>query len=469
MGVRVHRLVVIASLLLATVAALVPASGAQGAPAEDELWVSRYNGTGTGLDEANAVVANPSGTRVFVTGRSTGSGTGYDYATVAIDAATGAGLWTQRYNGTGNGTDEANAIAVSPNGTRVFVTGSSPGTTSANDYATAAYDATTGSPLWVKRYNGLGNVDDYGKSVQVSPDGTKVFVTGYSYGGAIGYDYATTAYDASTGAPLWVRRYDGTNHDDDYGWALVVSPDGSRVYVTGYADMGGSGDDYVTQAYAAATGNPLWGKAYNGTGNSTDQAYSLAVSPDGTKVFVTGKSYGVSSNYDYATIAINAANGNSAWLKRYNGPANSTDYGQAIAVSPNSSRVFVTGYSSGSGSGYDYTTIGYNASTGAIQWGQRYNGPGNSNDYGLALAVTPDGLYVYATGYASSGASGNDYATAAYLASNGSPVGTRRYNGPGNGSDYGNAIDTSTTLVFVTGQSWGSGTDYDYGTVAYEI
>src|SRR5437660_6266865 len=192
-------------------------------------------------------------------------------------ASPGAQLWAKRYNGTGNNADVATSVAVSPDGKTVYVTGQSYGTALVTDYATVAYDAATGARQWVARYNGPpGSLSNVPSSVAVSPDGTKVFVTGKSTVGQFG-DYATVAYDAATGHQLWVKGYNGPGNNDDGATAVAVSPSSRTVYVTGYSWGNGTATDYATIAYTA-TGAQQWVKRYNGPpGNNYDNANSIAV------------------------------------------------------------------------------------------------------------------------------------------------------------------------------------------------
>jgi hypothetical protein len=221
--------------------------------------------------------------------------------------------------------------------------------------------ATPGSQLWVKRYNGTGNSGDYARAMGVSSDGSKVFVTGYSYGSTTADDDATVAYDTSTGARLWVKRYNGPSDGYDDATALGVSPDGSKVFVTGESPGSKSSEDYATVAYDGSTGAELWAKRYNGPGSDFDEAYAIGVSPDGSDVFVTGRSDGSTSSLDYATAAYDATTGAKLWVKRYDGPGGTFDEAHAVGLSPDGSKVFVTGFSEGSAGDTDYATIAYGA------------------------------------------------------------------------------------------------------------
>jgi len=401
---------------------------------------------------------------VVVTGRSAW-GTGTDYITLTYDARTGSRHWTRRYDGPDHSTDEALALALSPDASRLFVTGYSTGLDGYQDYATIAYDAVTGSPLWTRRYSGSKNGYDEAWSIAVTPDGSRVLVTGQSDGGATSDDYATIAYDAATGATLWVQRFDGRAHSFDDARAIALSPDGSTAFVSGDATMADV-SDYVTIALSTSTGAVLWRNDYSKSSGSGELFDALGVSPDGSRIFVTG-----SSTLDFATIAIDATTGVLAWARTYDGPAAGNDEPEAIAVSPDGTEVIVTGFSEGDSRRVDYATIAYSAATGGDIWVRRYDGLAHLDDFPKAIVASPDGAYVYVTGWAEGGtATQNDYATVAYALPNGRPIGVRLYDGPANDDDYGAAIASTATLVFVTGRSdGGTVTDYDYATVAYVI
>src|SRR5262245_27627713 len=166
----------------------------------------------------------------------------------AASSAAVSQRWVKRYTVPGFSFDAAASIAVSPDASRVFVTGPSVGVSSSFDYATIAYDATIGTQLWAKRYNGPGDVWDFSTSVGIGPDGSTVYVTGRSQATSGAYDYATIAYDAVTGKRRWVSRF-GSWSRDDQATSLAVGPAGARVYVTG-SSVNPAGDaDYATVAY----------------------------------------------------------------------------------------------------------------------------------------------------------------------------------------------------------------------------
>jgi outer membrane protein assembly factor BamB len=414
------------------------------------LWVSRYDSAGVSRDHARSVAVSPGGGKVFVTGSS-----GRAAATIAYNAATGAQVWVKRYTGPGDRGASGEAVAVSPVGARVFVTGVSRGATSGEDYATIAYNAATGVRLWLKHYNGPGNRNDNATSLAVSPDGKTVFVTGRSRGVATADDYATIAYDAVTGAQLWLARYKGPGNASDAANSIAVGPGGSRVFVTG-----SGGGSYATVAYDARTGQQLWVSRYSHAGE-VSSAFSVAVGPGGGKVFVTGM-----SSVTAVTVAYDAVTGAQLWANRYAGQGGHGAMAVKVIASPRQGSVFVTGISGVVLTSND-VTIAYNAFTGARQWLRIYPLASSAT----AMAVSSDGREVYVTGAGSSRSTGDDYMTLAYQASNGAQLWVRRYNGPASSVDvaWSVAVVPGGHRVFVTGESAATKSldDFDYATVAY--
>jgi hypothetical protein len=186
---------------------------------------------------------------------------------------------------------------------------------------------------------------------------------------------------------------------------------------------------------------------------------------------VTGGNWS-GSNSDYCTLKY-LRNGNVApgWPRTYSGSANSYDIANAITVD-NSGYVYVTGECKNVGTAEDYVTIKY-LPNGDIGWQRSYDGPGiapepEMDDVARAIAVDASGN-VYVTGESYGNGTGFDYATIKYLPNGDvTPGWPRRYNGPGNYDDYATAISLDGFgNVYVTGESYGNGTGADYATIKY--
>jgi uncharacterized delta-60 repeat protein len=420
-----------------------------------EAWVARYDGPGNDFDAAEAIAADSSG-NVYVTGRSSDPDFSTHYATVKYNSA-GQEQWVARYYGPTNYQDAPTAIAID-NAGNVYVTGYSFGSANNYDFATIKYSP-AGQEQWVARYNGPNNGDDGAEGIAVDGSGN-VYVTGVSRNADGFSDYVTIKYD-SAGQELWVARYYSRpgNYPDEAA-AIAIDASGN-AYVTGTSLFYTAASyDFGTIKYNPA-GQQQWVARYNGSGNRDDYPVAIAVDNSGN-VYVTGSSWGSGTDYDYATIKYNSA-GQQEWVARYNGPQNGSDYPRAIVID-NSDNVYVTGESMELDSGFDYATVKYN-SAGREQWVVPYDGSASLDDEPHAIAVDDAGS-VYVTGESPGLGTDYDYATIKYDSS-GQEQWIARYNGPGNSYDVATAIAVDASQnVYVTGRS-GVGSNLDYATIKY--
>jgi hypothetical protein len=422
----------------------------------DTAWVRRYNGPGNVNDGAYSIAIDDSG-NVYVAGTSGGSGTLTDYATIKY-YSNGDTAWVRRYNDPLNRDDGACCIAVGDSG-YVYVTGASYGARGYYDIVTIKYHP-NGDAAWIRRYYSPGSTGDFASAMAVDSYGN-VYITGVSYSGITHADYSTIKY-SSNGDTSWVRRYDGTTLDD---FAYAIAVDGSgNVYVTGQSDhtSEGTGNDYVTIKYDSS-GYELWINKYNGPGNDYDAAKAILVDDSGY-VYVTGKSNQTTApeyNLDFATIKY-YPDGDTVWVRRYNGPGNWYDAPNAISVD-RSGNVYVTGESYSSGTDMDYATIKYSP-VGDILWVRRYDCGGGTD--GATDLLVDDSSNVYVTG-TSAGGGQAVFATLKYDR-NGQELWIRRHDVPAEAGNFTQAmaIDDSNN-VYVTGSGLFSGTYEDYATIKY--
>ncbi|MCH8275038.1 MAG: SBBP repeat-containing protein [Armatimonadetes bacterium] len=414
-----------------------------------QSWVSRYNWTADRDDVAFAVTVDAAG-NVYVTGQSVWHWWlgGTDYATVKYDPA-GNELWSRRYSGTVNARFN-NAWNIDVDGAgNVYVTGTSLGDNTGLDIATIKYD-TDGVELWVRRYNGAENGDEWAGGQAL--DGTgNVYVTGRTWGGASGNDVITVKY-APDGTVLWERIYDGPAGRGDAGWGLTVDVAGN-ICVVGEARA--PNRDVLVLKYDPA-GNLLWDSIFNGPGNRIDFGQDIAADALGN-LYVVGVSHGGGTDFDYVTLKF-APDGTPLWERRFDGPASGIDFGRRIVLD-GAGNVVVSGSSWDPVTNQDGAIVKYDAD-GNLMWERRFTGAGGSTD-DIALGLGADALgNVYLTGAVDLGGPGHNLAAWKYDAA-GNLVWLVLYDGPAGGRDVGFRLALGGGgTVYVTGFSEGFGTDF---------
>jgi len=242
-------------------------------------------------------------------------------------------------------------------------------------------------PFWVVSYDGPGHANDEVHAMAIDGKGD-IYVTGKSVGtSSSGADYGTVKYGPD-GTVWWVRQYDGPGHGWDAAYGLGLD-DSGYVYVGGESTpAGGIFYDFALIKYSPG-GETVWVRRYNGPGDSYDEINALAVDDSGN-ILVTGNSYGLGTANDYATIKYTSG-GDTVWVRRYNGAANDHDVPTALTTD-RLGNVYVTGYSYGIQN--DYATIRY-SSGGESLWVRRYNSSGNASDLARSVAVDDSGnVYV---------------------------------------------------------------------------
>jgi hypothetical protein len=437
-------------------------------------WKAHHDGPVHGDDTAFTEAMSPDGSAVFLTGPSDGSN-GTDYATVAYDTANGAQLWAARYDGPGHSDDEADMVAVSPDGSTVFVTGWSTGADTGQDLATVAYDSSSGHRRWVKRYDGAAHLDDFALSLAASPDGSLVIADGGTATSPGVNDYVTVAYDTVDGSQRWVKLYDGSAHGDDWSNSVGIGPDGT-VYATGQSVSTNHSYDIATVAYRASDGMRMWAARYDGPAHGYDYTClwtCVEASPDGSVVYIFGQEFGGTSQ-DAVLLSYDAASGTKNWAAEWDGPSHLREDAADLAVTPDGSTVLITGYTITAGPRHDLFVAGFDALSGTKQWDTTYDGS-TGDDGSNTIVATPDSTTAVITGYSNNDGgftpAGRDAITIAYRTSNGHQKWLARYDGKAGGQDDGSFVVLSPdgTRAYIAGDTFTDGGQLDFLAIAYRV
>ncbi len=301
------------------------------------------------------------------------------------------------------------------------------------------------SEEWVKKLNGSGNSSDAGNAMVIDASGN-IIVTGHVTNPGTGKDIVTIKY-SPLGQVLWTTYFNGSTNRDDVGRFIIIDNSGN-IYVSGTSDSLLSNSDFMTIKYNSA-GVQQWAVRYygGGFGSGTDFPVGIAIDNIGN-VYTAGTSIGSGTSYDIAIIKYNSI-GMLQWLDRYD---STQDEASGIAIDA-AANVYVSGKT-----GNMFTLLKYSTS-GTRQWVRNYS----TTVYSTGLALDNSGN-IFITGYTMVS---SNYLTLKY-----SPSGVQEwvntYNGPANSIDQAYMIKTDNAgSVYVTGASFGTGSQSDIATVKY--
>lgn len=262
-------------------------------------------------------------------------------------------------------------VAISPDGTRAYV------------------NSILHNYVWVIDANPLDSqynkvvatvtVGSSGRGIAVTPDGTRAYVANYDTDNLSVIDTSTETVSATVGL-----NYAGPG-------ALAITPDGTRAYVV---IAGGNTTGYEVRVVDT---NPA-DSAYNSVvGDVTvgRSPQSVAITPDGTRAYVLN-----GGNGDPSTVSV--IDTNTADSTTYNQviatiSLGSVYYAHSIAITPDGTRAYVTAPRNPSVTVIDINPadVKYNLVAGTVV------PPGDGFGNAWDLAFTPDGTRAYVTEHSS--------------------------------------------------------------------
>jgi 6-phosphogluconolactonase (cycloisomerase 2 family) len=374
------RLLCVAVAMGALAFTLAPIAAQAGILDPVESQAEGTNGV-SGLHGVLAVIVSPDGRDVYAAAAN-------DDAVTAFrrDPASGTLTQTQLVKDGVDGVDGlayASALALSPDGKHLYVTGSTD-----NAVAVFGRDATTGALTFIEaQKEGVAGVDGlkFARSVALSPDGAFVYVAGQT-------DDAIAVFKRN-GLTGWLSfvevQREGMNGVTGIAGplAITISPDGANLYLA-------SGDQSAVAVFKrdSATGHLRQADLEMEGGNDFGLAgtHCVTVSPDGAYVYATGQ-----TDNAIATFSRNKRTGTLAFsdvlVQGLDGVDGMTG-ALWVTLSPDGSKAFVA-------STHDNSLVVFtrDAGTGALHFAEKQNG----GAFARGVAVSPDGKSVYTAGASS--------------------------------------------------------------------
>ncbi len=181
---------------------------------------------------------------------------------------------------------------------------------------------------------------------------------------------------AASGELVWQRFYNDTGNGEDVFTALAPAPNGG-VYAGGYTQAGSV--DFVAARYDV-NGQRRWLRTYNGTGDGFDQLTAAAAA--GKALVVVGYSPTVSGSVVTLVIKYSSA-GKRLWVRSFGRSTLIPEPSQHVAVDRHGN-IYVAATEYNPTTSYNIVVAKY-SSSGVRLWVRRYVGAGEDLVGDLAL------------------------------------------------------------------------------------
>lgn len=340
-----------------------------------------------GLGGANAVAVSPDGAHVYASAP--------DISVLAVftrDASTGLLTRVQTVNGVigAPGVADVKSIAISPDGKHLYLTYRIPIGQHLQGVSVYARDPGTGFVTFVESQregiDGVSGLYDPNCAV-VSPDGLNVYVRSR-------YSIASFSRNATTGGLTFL----GADTADDYlgnggDRSIAITPDGTQVYMIGkpstvVAYDRDSGTGALT--FALSVENNVGGII------GINRPRALAFAPDGAHLYVVATGSSGTGDNEITVLARDTGTGALTYVERHR-ETRPHRGASTVAVSASGRRVYFTAFSFGDAAvGYYQRNAGTGRVTLAESVAHRGGVPAGTNlDAPLSIALSPDNAHVY--------------------------------------------------------------------------
>lgn len=237
---------------------------------------------------------------------------------------------------------------------------------------------------WSKTYGGTDL--EWAQSVEQNLDSGFIIAGFTNAVGMGGYDMYVVRTDKN-GDTLWTKSYGGT--DWDFAYSVQPAADGGFIIAGETYSFGlGNNDMYIVKT--DGFGNPQWSKTYGGEGS--DFANQIRKTLDGGYIIAGASSTSINQNPDLCVIKITQT-GDTTWTKKYGG--DSTDIAYSIHQSSDGTYI-VAGNTKSFGAGkMDFYLLRLNSS-GDTLWTNIFGGTEDESWYSVSENLL--GNYIM-TGY----------------------------------------------------------------------